>query len=160
MKKHYIRQFQYDTYANRLILKAMKDNGITEKSRSLLAHILSAQQIWLKRFKGESTAGCILWPDWTADTFETIITENDHNWTSFLSGFSENMNFQDRMEYKDTKGNPYSNAMADVLTHVINHGTHHRAQISQHLKLNGAETVPVTDYIFYVRKMEAKSSLQ
>jgi uncharacterized damage-inducible protein DinB len=34
---------------------------------------------------------------------------------------------------------------------LINHGTHHRAQIGQLIKFDGLEILPNTDYIFYLR---------
>ncbi|MDB5154777.1 MAG: hypothetical protein JWR54_3528, partial [Mucilaginibacter sp.] len=54
------------------------------------------------------------------------------------------------ISYKNLKGDDFENKLSDVLAHLINHGTHHRAQVGQHLKLAGVE-LPNTDYIFYIR---------
>ncbi len=49
------------------------------------------------------------------------------------------------------KGNEFSSRLADMITQVTNHGTHHRAQIGQLLKVDGVN-LPITDYIFYIRQ--------
>jgi len=59
--------------------------------------------------------------------------------------------FEKNIYYKNLKGIAYKNKLADILAHVINHGTHHRAQAGQQLKFAGFENLPITDYIFYVR---------
>ena len=53
--------------------------------------------------------------------------------------------------YKNSKGIEFSNTVQDVIFHVINHSTYHRAQIASDLKANGIEPIN-TDYIFYKRK--------
>lgn len=53
--------------------------------------------------------------------------------------------------YANSEGTPFETPLRDILTHVANHGTHHRAQIV--LVLREAKIAPPpTDYIFYVRK--------
>jgi uncharacterized damage-inducible protein DinB len=60
--------------------------------------------------------------------------------------------FEEIVYYKNLRGDGYENKLEDILAHLINHGTHHRAQIGQELKLAGVENLPVTDYIFYIRE--------
>ncbi len=47
--------------------------------------------------------------------------------------------FEKTISYKNSKGDDFKNRLTDILTNVINHGTHHRAQAGQHLKLAGFE---------------------
>ena len=54
------------------------------------------------------------------------------------------------MSYTNSKGQTFSNSIRDILFHVINHSTYHRAQIATEFKQNGLEPL-VTDYIFYKR---------
>ena len=53
----------------------------------------------------------------------------------------------------NSKGETFSNKIKDILFHIINHSTYHRAQIATDLKQNGIEPIN-TDYIFYKRKLE------
>jgi uncharacterized damage-inducible protein DinB len=153
MKDYFIRLFEYDAYANRLLINAMREHNTPEKSRSWMAHILGAQEIWLLRCKGEITGGPV-WPDWHIDTFDEILTNNTHDWLTFLSEQKEGA-WHKKITYTNSRGITFSDTLSDIIAHVINHGTHHRAQIGQDLKQHGAENLPVTDYIFYVREMNA-----
>jgi uncharacterized damage-inducible protein DinB len=151
MKAYFIQLFNYDLYANQLILKAIIKAKDPEKPVQLMAHLLSSQQIWLKRCKGEPTMGGVLWPDWKADTFEQLINDNHRGWMNFLD-YLDPDDFNKMISYKSLKGESFENKLSDILPHLINHGTHHRAQAGQHLKLAG-EDLPITDYIFYLRTL-------
>jgi uncharacterized damage-inducible protein DinB len=128
-----------------------KANDATEPIR-LIAHLLAAQQIWLNRCKKEPAISSALWPDWNVGTFEQIINDNHQKWISFLEGLN-NDDFEKQISYKNSRGESFENKLSDVLAHVINHGTHHRAQAGQYLKLVGVE-LPNTDYIFYMRQLK------
>lgn len=49
----------------------------------------------------------------------------------------------------------FSESLKDILTNVLNHSLHHRAQIIYRLRLLN-NTPPVTDYIIYLRTVELK----
>ena len=157
MKDYFIRLFQYDAFANRLLINAMCEYDTPEKSRNLIAHILISQQIWLLRCKGEITGGP-QWPDWHIESFDAMITDNTNHWLAFLSEKTEDT-WHQKITYTNSKGMTFSDTLTDILSHLINHGTHHRAQIGQDLKQNGAESLPVTDYIFFIREMTTKGLL-
>ena len=149
MKAYFIKLFNYDRYANLRILETIIKAGEPEKPVQLMAHLFSAQQIWLKRCKGEPNTGHVLWPDWQAGSFEQMINDNHRGWINFLD-YSEPDDFEKIISYKSMQGDGYENKLSDIMNQVIIHGTHHRAQAGQHLKLAGAE-LPNTDYIFYLR---------
>jgi uncharacterized damage-inducible protein DinB len=152
MKNYFARLFDYDSYANKLILKIIMQAGEPEKPVQLMAHLLAAQQVWYNRCKGLPLVNYSLWPDWKASSFEKLIDNNHGLWLSFLNETDDNA-FEKQIIYKNSQGVGFSNKMEDILAHVINHGTHHRAQAGQHLKLAG-EDLPFTDYIFYLRSLE------
>jgi uncharacterized damage-inducible protein DinB len=58
--------------------------------------------------------------------------------------------FDKRITYETTEGRTFSNTLQDILFHVINHSTHHRAQIAADFRANGLEPLAL-DYIFYKR---------
>jgi uncharacterized damage-inducible protein DinB len=70
---------------------------------------------------------------------------------TYLDGLQPD-DFEKIISYKNSRGDAFENRLSDILAHVINHGTHHRAQIGQQLKSGGLENLPITDYIFYIRE--------
>jgi uncharacterized damage-inducible protein DinB len=155
MKAYFIQLLNYDHFANKIILKAIIQANAPEKPARLMAHLLSAQQVWISRYKNEPSTGKVLWPDWTIDTFEQLINDNHNALINYLNTLNPD-NFEKNITYKDTKGNLFENKLADLLAHLINHGTHHRAQIGQQLKLAGIEQLPPTDYILYLRQLNGQ----
>lgn len=89
---------------------------------------------------------------WAAGDVHKLMATNDKNyeeWAAYLKTLQPE-DFDRLISYKNTKGMPFNDQLGDIIGHVINHGTHHRAQIGQLLKAVGAE-LPVTDYIHYIR---------
>ena len=156
MKSYFTRLFNYDRYANELILKTIIEANEPEKPVQLMAHLLAAQQIWINRCLGLPPATVNLWPalGGKSDEFKDMIRDNCQAWVNYLDNLNET-DFDKTISYKNLKGDSFENKLVDILTHVINHGTHHRAQIGQLLKLAGIENLPVTDYIFYIRELNS-----
>ncbi|MDB5030875.1 DinB family protein [Mucilaginibacter sp.] len=150
MKDYFTRLLEYDLYANQKILKTIREANNPEKPVQLLAHLLAAQQRWLSRCKYETVAENELWPEKETTPFEELIASNYQQWINFLSAIAP-ADMEQTVTYKNSAGTEYTDKLVDILTHLINHGTHHRAQIGQQLKLTGVESLPVLDYIFYVR---------
>jgi len=150
MKDYFIRLFNYDRHTNLLILETIIDAQGPEKPVKLMAHLLAAQQVWFNRCTASPSSVSALWPDWPADTLGHLVNQNHDNWISYLATLGLG-DFDKLISYKTLKGEGFENKLCDILAHVINHGTHHRAQAGQHLLAAGAEKLPVTDYIFYLR---------
>ena len=150
MKDYFIRLLHYDRYANLRILAALVETEDHIKAEQLLAHLLTAQRVWLGRCIDKPTHITTLWPDWKADTFEQKINENHQQWLTYLESLNED-NFEQSVQYKNLQGDPFETKLTDILAHLFNHGTHHRAQAGQHLKLAGTD-LPNTDYILFARQ--------
>ncbi|RVU00593.1 damage-inducible protein DinB [Mucilaginibacter limnophilus] len=148
MKEYFLPLFDYDRHCNELMLELIIKAGSPEKPVKLMAHILGAQQVWLNRCNGLANAYTVpVWPDWQVEELSPYMKNNPLAWAAFLA----KADFTQRIVYKTSQGAAFDNTVTEILTHVINHGTHHRAQIGQHLKLAGIEELPLTDYIFWVR---------
>ncbi|MDT3405682.1 DinB family protein [Mucilaginibacter terrae] len=150
MKNHFINLFNYDKHTNLQILYGIFETDQPEQAVRLMAHVLGAQQVWLSRCKQDNATGLMIWPDWQAVQLKYIIEENHAAWLEFVNNLTTE-DFDKSVSYTTTKGVPYTDKLINILSHVINHGTHHRAQIGQQLKQAGLAQLPSTDYIFYVR---------
>ncbi|MDP9079566.1 MAG: DinB family protein [Bacteroidota bacterium] len=152
MKNYFIQLLNYDRYANETIFAAMLKTDPPEKSIQLMAHLLTAQQIWLNRCKGLPPIAGVLWPEGKTDDFAGTIASNTEGWSNYLDTLQSD-DFEKLISYKNSQGDSFQNKLSDVLAHLINHGTHHRAQIGQQLKFAGIDSLPNTDYIFYIRQL-------
>jgi uncharacterized damage-inducible protein DinB len=150
MKNYFIRLFEYDRFANKKILETVRKTNNPQTAVQLMGHLLAAQQRWLSRCLQLSVADNDLFPQRETIPFEDLIDDSYQQWISFLSSLTP-ADMDQIIIYKNTAGTEYSNTITEILTQVINHGTHHRAQIGQQLKIAGAETLPITDFIFFIR---------
>lgn len=150
MRTYFTRLFDYDRYANHLMLDAIANANSPEKPLKVMSHLLAAQQIWFNRCNSLAVTGVVLWPNLPAETLSRMTDENHDKWIGFLAQLDEK-DFDRMISYKNLKGDSFDNKLNDILAHVINHGTHHRAQVGQQLRATGADQLPITDYIFFVR---------
>jgi uncharacterized damage-inducible protein DinB len=151
MKNYFLKLIDYDHHTNQTLVQLIIEAGEPGKTVKLMAHMLAAQQVWFNRCNYLPAPGGALWPDGNADTFEQTINDNHATWVEFLSGLDDSA-FENIVYYKNLRGDSFENKLEDIMAHLINHGTHHRAQIGQELKQAGVEKLPITDYIFYIRE--------
>lgn len=150
LKKHFIALFEYNDWANRAILDALKAaGGGTDRCCQLMTHLLSAQQIWLNRIAGTPRV-LRLWDIESVEVLAIQSAENTKQWLAYWESFDEANDFDKTVSYKNSQGLAYINTVKDICTHLINHSTYHRAQINQLLRQNSYEPA-ITDYIAYRR---------
>ena len=71
-------------------------------------------------------------------------------WREYLNGLSAKQ-LSENISYKNSKGEPWSNTVEDILTHVLLHSAYHRGQIASQTRAAG-ETPAYTDFIHAVRQ--------
>ena len=152
LKNHFIHLFKYNDWSTRRsaesIMNLKKKNL---KAEDLLSHIISAQQIWLHRIL-ERDIVTDPWQQLTQEEWFPKSTPLTAEWINFLEGMHEK-DFEKRVEYTTTKGEKHTNTIKDIITHVINHSTYHRAQIAQLVRQSRGEPAK-TDYIAYQRQFQ------
>jgi uncharacterized damage-inducible protein DinB len=149
MRSYFSRLYQYDYWANTIILDFLtKSLEVTEKSRKLISHVVAAQAIWLARFTDKPFSGGVF-DIFSFDELRELALANQEAMQVFISSYAEE-SLLNPLHYKSIKGDAFSNTMADVLTHVANHGSHHRAQILSDMKPL-VDTLPIIDFIAFAR---------
>ena len=150
MKKYFIDLFEYDAWANRRMLITIKSSKISdERIRKIFSHIISAQLIWLNRIQDHPTSPFPLWETYKISEIETMIEESSERWINFLSSYNMDT-LEEVIRYQNTKGDTYENRLRQIITHVINHSSHHRGQLALLLREKGVAP-PANDYIIYKR---------
>ena len=146
MHQHLRRLFTYDEWANREVMRVLKASA-TERSRKLLAHILSAERLWLERIE-QKPQSLPVWPDLTLEQCEQEIADLAPRWKDRLQGGTD---FSGEVAYKNSKGESWNSREEDILLHVIMHSAYHRGQIASDLRAAGF-TPAYTDFIHGVRQ--------
>ncbi len=145
--------FEYNDWASRRILallQALPDPA--EKPLSLLAHLLTAEEIWLLRLHGQDTVGVDKSPKLTLAQCETLVNEHRLAFAEIIKQF-ESQGFASLITYRNLSGKEFTTVARDILTHVALHGTYHRGQIA--LALRTADIAPIdTDFITFVRSRD------
>jgi uncharacterized damage-inducible protein DinB len=146
------RLFAYDAWANRESLASLRSagDGAPEKARKRLAHVVGAQRLWLARVDGAPGPPPVVWPDLTLDEIGKSIGELAARWELLVSGLDA-VEVARPVSYVNSKGEPWTSKVGDVLTHVVFHGGYHRGQIASDLREAGFEPA-YTDYIEAVRR--------
>ncbi|HMV03624.1 MAG TPA: DinB family protein [Chitinophagales bacterium] len=118
---------------------------LSENAIFLFNHILNAHQIWNNRILPmQSSFGVRQIHE--IKQLKNIDTSNYEQTLLIL----ESIDLSNSLAYTNSKGEAYNNIIQDILFHIINHSTYHRAQIASSFTQSGIEALS-TDYIFYKR---------
>jgi uncharacterized damage-inducible protein DinB len=148
--EHLRRQFAYDEWANREVLAGLRASAQPPvRPRQLLAHILSAERLWLERIRSQAQS-LPVWPDFTLDQCEEQIVNLTRLWREFLDQISP-AGLSQTVVYKNTKGEPWTSTVEDILTHSLLHSAYHRGQIASLVRAGGGQP-GYTDFIHAVRQ--------
>jgi uncharacterized damage-inducible protein DinB len=149
MKKQIATLFEYEKWANAKILDALAQMKETdEKSLDIMAHVLLVQMVWYSRLAGVTEPST--WAKKTLDQCKELYAVNNKVLAPFIALLTDDSLKRD-VDYKNTKGNKYTNTVNQILTHLFNHSTYHRGQIVQRLK-GKIPQMPVTDFIAFMRE--------
>jgi uncharacterized damage-inducible protein DinB len=119
-----------------------------------LVHIYAADRIWLARVSDLPTAA------FTTDAdYHLTVLENDwptlhERWRQWALPLTDEA-ARAEIAYKDTRGNAYRQPLWQLILHVVNHGSHHRGQVSGFLRALG-QTPPPLDLTAYYRQQASK----
>ncbi len=147
----YLRKlFTYDVWANREVLNCMLGLEVPPpRSVKWLAHILSAERLWLERLQHKKQTYPV-WPEFALAQCRTEAAELAGSWKSYLDAMTEE-GLASEVNYKNTKGEGFASKKQDILMHVVLHSAYHRGQIVADIRAAGF-TPPYTDFIHAVRQ--------
>lgn len=115
-----------------------------------LNHLAVADRIWLARVRHEP-------PPFTRLDVEAVsersalagfLADGVHAWRVLLSA-QDDRSLGLPLAYRNMRGEPLLKPLADIVLHLVNHGTHHRGQISAALTALGQPT-PQLDYLYFL----------
>jgi len=120
--------------------------------RDTLVHVLSAECIWLSRWKGESPSGML-----AAAEFQTLnsVRKAWHEAEAKMRAFFETVDdgrLARVIEYKALNGQLFATPLFQMLQHVVNHGSYHRGQVTTLLRQLGVAPPKALDLIAFYRE--------
>ncbi len=151
--------YDYNEWANNHVLDAASSLSDDEFSRKQgasfesvegnLGHIVAAQTNWLERW----TAGKNLMPTAEVQKIRGLgalrgaFDRSHERLREFVASLNE-----DRLDgllvYRDSDGNRDERPMWQLMTHVVNHGTHHRAETAMAMAAMG-KPMRELDYVYF-----------
>jgi len=146
LKKLFLKQIDYERWANETVLLALQEAQETEgRAVDVFGHLLALGQIWLDRVHGRPLQ-LGMWELKTLEECQTLITKNTQEWLSYLESKTE----PELETYVEIIffGSPKRMSIIDGISTFLNHSSYHRGQVIQLLK-GKLEKLPLTTYIAY-----------
>lgn len=160
MELNYVKKlFDYHHWAADKLFDALGDvsaadldkpsGGSFKTARALLRHVIGAEQLWLERFGGNSPKSMPELPlthsgaDYQDEWRKVKAREQQ-----FVKELTQ-QKLDGQLAYTNMKGESHTFSLSDVLTHVVNHGTYHRGQLTHLLRDLGRAGVS-TDYVAWL----------
>ena len=141
--------WRYNDWANHILIEAFRHyhDAIPANCLHLLSHLTNAQSIWTSRLDGK-VPDVGMWEEYSLADCERHHIQSSTALTQIIAGYKEGE--QVSVSYTNTKNEPFTNSLLDIVLHIFNHGTYHRAQIAAEMRRHGLEPVN-TDYITFAR---------
>ncbi|MDH4583494.1 DUF664 domain-containing protein [Pseudomonas sp. BN415] len=114
-----------------------------------LNHLVAVDRIWLARVRQEPPPYDRLDVEVAngRDELAACLAAGVQAWQTQLAGLEGDALLRP-LNYRTMRGEPQRRSLADIVTHLVNHGTHHRGQASAALSALGLET-PAMDFIYF-----------
>lgn len=133
-----------------------KDLGSSLKSvRDTVVHVVSAQWIWISRWKGEVPKGM-----WAAAEFPTPAPLRD-KWEPLAAELAAFVAVQTEdsvakpLTYKNLKGEQFTYPLGWLMLHTTNHSTYHRGQVTTLIRQLGAQPLSSDLVVYYAGRARA-----
>lgn len=152
---------RYDEWANARLVAAFRE--LSDETfvapvassfgslRDTFAHIVSAEWIWLRRWKGVSPTAVAGWLG-SGSRAELLaeLAALEKERAEFLASLPAG-GLQASLTYRTLNGQEHTNRLGDLIRHVVNHSTYHRGQAATQMRQLGLHP-PSTDFVLFLRE--------
>ena len=139
------RLFAYEDWANREALASLAAAAPPPaRSLKLLAHVAGASRLWLGRLRRADKPAAV-WPGLDLGKCRAEFEALGRLWTAYLQELTP-AGLEESVSYVNSKGEPWTSTVEDILTHVVLHSAYHRGQVAADMRASG-HSPAYTDYI-------------
>jgi uncharacterized damage-inducible protein DinB len=127
------------------------DFGTADRSvLGTLVHLFGSDRLWLARLQGGPNPGFVTDADRSLPVLQNDWPALHQRWRNWALHLTDEMALE-TLAYNDMKGRPWNQPLWQLILHVVNHGTHHRGQVSGFLRSLG-HAPPALDLVLYYRE--------
>ncbi len=150
MRDHFLRLVRYHRWATLLVAEEVLATavGLPAQSYATLEHLANADAIWWSRLAGAPAPS--LSAKHAPPELNALLRQSCERLIDLVQ--SPTFDYRAMCRYTKVGGQSFAEPVGDILTHVVNHGTHHRGQLVAQLRAAGVAP-PETDYIKWVREV-------
>jgi uncharacterized damage-inducible protein DinB len=115
----------------------------------MISHVYLAERVWFQRIYGEETRNDVFTTASHAE-LEALAPVLKQRYQELLAGDLARV-----VEYKRFDGEAMASEIADILNHLVTHGSHHRGQMARYASQQLGIKPPETSYIMFSRMLQA-----
>ncbi len=147
MKDYFLNLYDYHDQANQRVIQALypENPALSDYAYKMFRHIIMANHVWMHRIL-KLPYDYDFHAELTEQQLKDLMLKNKKELISILDQFS----LDDKIEFTNLQGEPYSMKLIDILSHVSHHHAYHRGQIARSIRESGFEP-PKTDLMLFRR---------
>ncbi|HSL22280.1 MAG TPA: DinB family protein [Vicinamibacterales bacterium] len=121
--------------------------------RDTLVHLCLVEWIWHARWHGRSPTGPPRSPEefTSLEQIRAYWHEQESNVRAFVAQLKEE-DWSAEIDYRNTRGEAGRSSFAEMIRHLVNHGSYHRGQVTTMLRQLGASPARTMDLIAFYRE--------
>ena len=165
-KNREMKMYDYHVWANHQVIQHLKQlperiynqtvESVFSSISNVLVHLYATDVTWLETMKGSSFQDTVREVERrktevsgaSLDELEAFYVALSEEYYSF---FAEQQNLERILITEHPQYGRIEFVLADLIHHVVNHGTYHRGNVTAMLRQLGERGIP-TDYVFFLLK--------
>ncbi len=142
------RMLEHMYWANDALLAGLREQRVANgEIGKLFRHVLIAEQVWVTRLEGKSSAHLTLWEESDVASLEALVRDNERRYKRYI-GELEESDLDLMLDYENQSGAKFRSSIRDILIHVTLHGQYHRGQINSALRRQSGNPVALDPILF------------
>jgi len=147
MKEYLIETFNWNDYANKMVLEKIKQLPDKAEAIKFFSHLINSMNKWMARILQDPKMKEIDWwkPEYPLEELESQWSKCVHMWIDFINSKTEEQ-LSAIVQYTGNDEARWEAPLKDIALQLNYHSIHHRAQIQTMIRRQGL----VPDFVDYI----------